>query len=56
MPLKVKIIHIYIYYLMYNHLHNLDVAFLLSVSIQLSPQGPSWPKILGRSDFSLQEN
>ena len=37
MPLKVKIIHIYIYHLMYKHLYNmtlnLDVAFLLSVSI-----------------------
>ena len=37
MPLKVKIIGISIYYLMYKHLYNmalnLDVAFLLSVSI-----------------------
>ena len=37
MPLKVKIVHIYIYYLMYKHLYNmtlnLDVAFLLSASI-----------------------
>ena len=38
MPLKVKIICISIYYLMYKHLYNmalnLDVAFLLSVSIK----------------------
>ena len=37
MPLKVKIIRISIYYLMYKHLYNmalnLDVVFLLSVSI-----------------------
>ena len=37
MPLKVKVIHIYIYYLMYKHLCNMtlnvDVAFLLSSSI-----------------------
>ena len=39
MPLKVKIICISIYYLMYKHLYNMalniDVAFLLSVSIVL---------------------
>ena len=37
MPLKVKIFHIYIYYLRYKHLYNmtlnLDVGFLLSVSM-----------------------
>ena len=37
MPLKVKTICIFIYYLMYKHLYNmalnLDVAFLLSISI-----------------------
>ena len=37
MPVKVKIIRISIYYLMYKHLYNmvlnLDEAFLLSVSI-----------------------
>ena len=37
MPLKVKIIYISIYYFMYKQLYNvalnLDVAFLLSVSI-----------------------
>ena len=42
MVLKVKLIHIYNYYLMYKHLHNmtlnLDVAFLLSVSIESQPQ------------------
>ena len=36
MPLKVKIIRIFIYYLVYKHLYNmalnLDVVFLLSVS------------------------
>ena len=40
MPLKVKINRISIYYLMYKHLYNmalnLDVAFLLSVSISLA--------------------
>ena len=39
MPLKLKIIHISIYYLMYKHLYNtalnLDVAFVLSVSIYI---------------------
>ena len=37
MPLKLKIIRISIYYLMYKHLYstalNLDVAFVFSVSI-----------------------
>ena len=36
MPLKVKIIHISIYYLMYSNYDkalNLDIAFLLSVNI-----------------------
>ena len=39
MPFKVKIVYIFTYYLMYRHLYdialNLDVAFLLSVSIFL---------------------
>ena len=39
MPLKVKIIRISIYFLMYKHLYNmalnLDVAFLLLVSIMI---------------------
>ena len=40
MPLKVKLIRISIYYIKYKHLYNmglnLDVVFLLSVSISLT--------------------
>ena len=47
MPLKVKIIQTYMYYLMYEHLYimtlNLDVVFLLSVSI--------FSSFLASSDF-----
>ena len=41
-------------YLVYNSLEL--VLICKSIIIHNSFQGPSWPRILGRSDFSLQEN
>ena len=32
------------------------IVCVLNISIVTTIQGPSWPRILGRSDFSLQEN
>ena len=38
-------------------LHLLTLYLILfSAGESLHIQGPSWPRILGRSDFSLQEN
>ena len=36
-----------------NYPHQVSKTFL---DIAMDLQGPSWPRILGRSDFSLQEN
>ena len=39
-----------------NVMDTMKAINIARIQVDMALQGPSWPRILGRSDFSLQEN